>query len=70
MNRQNLIGESLRKNKSCVGRGAIINFKTHDKQRKQEDEIEEQEMMKKMNNMNIKGSGNELKKLKPLVFKY
>jgi hypothetical protein len=70
MKRQQLIGENLRKNKSCVGRGAIINFKTHNKQRKQSEEREEIDMINKMNKMNIKGSGNELKKLTPLKFKY
>jgi hypothetical protein len=68
MKNQHLIGELLRNNKSCVGRGAIINFKTHNRQRKQSEEREEMEQ--KMNKMNIKGSGHDLKKLTPLRFNY
>jgi len=70
MKYQHTIGESLKNNKSCVGRGMIIPFKTHNKQRKQSEEKEEIEMMQKMNNMKIKGSGHEMKKLTPLKFNY
>jgi hypothetical protein len=73
MHNKNMIGTMLRKNGAglrCGGR--IINFKTHNKQRKQSDELEEQEMMRKMNNMSVSGSGSDfkLKKLTPLKFNY
>jgi len=72
MHNKNLLGTMLKKNGAgirCGGR--IIDFKTHNKQRNQSEEKEEQEMMRKMNTMRISGRGvDSLKKLTPLKFNF